>query len=284
MALLDFLDKRNKDKSAEMSFVDHLEELRWHIIRSLIAVIIGAIAVFVFIYQVVDDILFAPAKPDFITAQWFCEIGRKIGLGEGLCFGNVQVQFIETTMTGQFISSFTLAFVGGFIVAFPYVFWEFWKFVRPALSTTEVKKTRGIIFWVSLLFFAGVAFGYFILTPFMVNFYFTYKLSPLIEIKPTFSDYLENFTYTTVGVGILFQLPLLILLLAKVGFLTASFLRKYRRHALVVILIVAAIITPTTDPFSLTIVTLPLYLLYEAGIRVAARVEKKRAKNTDEWS
>ncbi|HPG10472.1 MAG TPA: twin-arginine translocase subunit TatC [Chitinophagaceae bacterium] len=284
MALLDFLDKRNKDKSAEMSFVDHLEELRWHIIRSLIAVIIGAVAVFVFIYQVVDDILFAPAKPDFITAQWFCEIGRKIGLGEGLCFGNVQVQFIETTMTGQFISSFTLAFVGGFIVAFPYVFWEFWKFVRPALSTTEVKKTRGIIFWVSLLFFAGVAFGYFILTPFMVNFYFTYKLSPLIEIKPTFSDYLENFTYTTVGVGILFQLPLLILLLAKVGFLTASFLRKYRRHALVVILIVAAIITPTTDPFSLTIVTLPLYLLYEAGIRVAARVEKKRAKNTDEWS
>lgn len=286
MALLDFLGKRKPADpgGAEMSFIDHLEELRWHIIRSVIAMLIGAIVIFIFINQVVDVVLFAPTKPDFVTAQWFCTIGRKIGLGEGLCFGNVDVKFLETTMTGQFIASFTLAFIGGFIVAFPYVFWEFWRFVRPALSPEERKKTRGIIFWVSLLFFMGVAFGYFILTPFMVNFYFTYKLSDLIEIKPTFSDYLENLTYTTLGVGLLFQLPLLILLLAKIGIITAHFLRKYRRHALVVILIVAAIITPTTDPFSLTIVTVPLYLLYEAGISVAARVEKRKAKRDAEWS
>lgn len=286
MALLDFLGKRKQtnDEGGEMSFIDHLEELRWHIIRSVIAVIIGAVVVFIFIRDVVNDILFAPARPNFVTAQWFCTLGRKIGLGEGLCFGNVEVKFLETTMTGQFVSSFTLAFICGFIVAFPYIFWEFWKFVRPALSKEEIKRTRGIIFWVSFLFFLGVAFGYFILTPFMVNFYFTYKLSDLIEIKPTFSDYLENLTYTTVGVGILFQLPLLVLILSKVGFITARFLRKYRRHALVVILIIAAIITPTTDPFSLTIVTIPLYILYEASISVAARVEKRKAKKEQEWS
>lgn len=286
MALLDFLGKRKQtnDQGGEMSFIDHLEELRWHIIRSVIAVIIGAIVVFIFIEDVVDKILFAPAKPDFVTAQWFCDIGHKIGLGDGLCFKNVTVKFQETAMTGQFISSFTIAFICGFIVAFPYIFWEFWKFVRPALSKQEIKKTRGIIFWVSFLFFLGVAFGYFVLTPFMVSFYFTYRLSDLIEIKPLFSDYLENLTYTTVGVGLLFQLPLLVLVLSKVGFITARFLRKYRRHALVVILIVAAIITPTTDPFSLTIVTIPLYILYEASIAVAARVEKRRAKRDEEWS
>lgn len=286
MALLDFLGKRKQtnDAGGEMTFIDHLEELRWHIIRSVIAVIIGAVVAFIFIRNVVNDILFAPARPNFVTAQWFCTLGRKIGMGDGLCFGNVEVKFLETTMTGQFVSSFTLAFICGFIAAFPYIFWEFWKFVRPALSKDEIKRTRGIIFWVSLLFFMGVAFGYFILTPFMVNFYFTYKLSDLIEIKPTFSDYLENLTYTTVGVGILFQLPLLVLILSKVGFITAKFLRKYRRHALVVILIIAAIITPTTDPFSLTIVTIPLYILYEASISVAARVEKRKAKKDQEWN
>ncbi len=286
MALLDFLGKRKQtnDAGGDMSFIDHLEELRWHIIRSVIAVLIFSITAFIFINNVVDDIIFAPAKPDFITAQWFCQIGRKIGMGNGLCFGNIEVKFLETTMTGQFISSFTVAFVCGFIAAFPYIFWEFWKFVRPALSPAERKKTRGIIFWVSLLFFMGVSFGYFILTPFMVNFYFSYKLSDLIEIKPSFSDYLENLTYTTVGVGLLFQLPLLIYVLAKVGFITAAFLRKFRKHAIVVILIVAAIITPTTDPFSLGIVTIPLYLLYEAGINIAARVDRARAKKDKEWS
>lgn len=286
MALLDFLNKRSGDEKAEMTFIDHLEELRWHIIRAVIAVLIGAIVVFIFINNVVDDILFAPAKPGFVTAQWFCTIGRKIGLGEGLCFGNVEVKFLETTMTGQFVSSFTVSFICGFIIAFPYIFWEFWKFVKPALSPVEIKKTRGVIFWVSILFFTGVAFGYFVLTPFMVNFYFTYKLSDLIEIKPTFSDYLENLIYTTVGIGLLFQLPLLVMVLARIGLITAKFLRKYRRHAIVVILILAAIITPTTDPFSLGIVTIPLYVLYEAGIIIAARIgkEKQKRQQEEEWS
>jgi len=267
-----------------MSFIDHLEELRWHLIRAVIAVLIGAIVVFIFIRDIVDTILFAPAKESFISYDWFCRAGRALGFGDGLCMGGVNVSFLSTRMTEQFISSFTISFIGGFIVAFPYVFWEFWRFVKPALSERELKRTRGIILWVSLLFFTGMAFGYFILTPFMINFYFNYKLSPLIEIKPTLSDYIENLVYTTAGIGVLFQMPLVVMLLTKVGFITARFLRTYRRHAFVLILIAAAIITPSTDPFSLTIVTIPLYLLYEASITIAARINRRQKKERDEWS
>jgi len=284
MAILDFFDRRNKDTNAEMSFIDHLEELRWHVIRSVIAVLIGAIVVFIYSDYVVSQILFAPTRSDFISARWLCSLGQNIGIGNTLCFQQVNAKFLENTMTGQFIASFTLAFVGGFILAFPYIFWEFWKFVKPALSSKELKKTRGVIVWVSLLFFAGVAFGYYILTPFMVNFYFNYKLSPQIEIMPSFSDYLENLVYTTVGIGVLFQMPLLVMVLARIGIVTGKFLKKYRRHAFVLILIAAAIITPSTDPFSLTIVTIPLYALFEASIVIATRINKSQDKENKEWS
>ena len=284
MALMDFFNRRGKDEKGEMSFIDHLEELRWHVIRSVIAVLVGAVVVFIYSDFVVNNILFAPTRSDFISSRWLCSLGRHIGIGNTLCFAQVNAKFLETTMTGQFIASFTLAFIGGFILAFPYVFWEFWRFVRPALSGKEQKKTRVVIFWVSLLFFAGVAFGYYILTPFMVNFYFNYKLSPQIEIMPTFSDYLENLIYTTVGIGVLFQMPLLVMVLAKIGIVKAKFLKKYRRHAFVIILIAAAIITPSTDPFSLTIVTIPLYLLFEASVIIASRINKRQEKEEKEWS
>lgn len=287
MALLDFFNKRKKDPKdpkAEMSFIDHLEDLRWHVIRSVIAVLIGAVLVFSYSGFVVDEILFAPTRADFISSQWMCRMGHSIGIGDALCFAEIKAQFLETKMTGQFIASFTLAFIGGFIIAFPYIFWEFWRFIKPALSQKELKKTRGVIFWVSLLFFTGVLFGYYILTPFMVNFYFNYKMSEQIVIMPSFSDYLENLIYTTAGIGILFQMPLLVMVLAKIGIVKASFLRKYRRHAFVIILIAAAIITPSTDPFSLTIVTIPLYLLFEASIIIASRINKRQEKEQKEWS
>lgn len=285
MALLDFFSRRRKGEAAEMSFIDHLEQLRWHLVRSVIAVLIGAIVIFIYSGNVVDKIILGPAHPDFITYGLLCKAGHFLHLGESLCINNVKVSFLSTAMTEQFMSTFTIAFVGGFIIAFPYVFWEFWKFVKPALNPKELKRTKGVIFWVSILFFLGVAFGYYVLTPFMVNFYFSYSLSPLIEIKPTFGDYLENLIYTTVGIGILFQMPLLVMVLAKIGIITGSFLRKYRRHAIVIILIAAAIITPSTDPFSLTLVTIPLYLLFEASIILASRVEKDRKKAEEkEWS
>ena len=285
MALLDFFSRRKKGEAAEMSFIDHLEQLRWHLVRSVIAILIGAIVIFIYVTDVVDKIIMGPVHPDFITYGILCKTGHYLHLGETLCIANVKVSFLSNAMTEQFMSSFTIAFVGGFIIAFPYVFWEFWKFVKPALNPKELKRTRGVIFWVSILFFLGVAFGYYVLTPFMVNFYFSYSLSPLIEIKPTFGDYLENLIYTTVGIGILFQMPLLVMVLAKIGIITGTFLRKYRRHAIVIILIAAAIITPSTDPFSLTLVTIPLYLLFEASIVLASKVEKDRKKADEkEWS
>src|SRR5688500_12407011 len=284
MALLDFINKRTKNTSGDMSFIDHLEDLRWHVIRAVVAIIVGAVVVFMNSGFVVDEILFAPTRSDFISSQWLCKMGKGIGIGNTLCFTDIKAQFLETRMTGQFIASFTLAFIGGFILAFPYVFWEFWRFVKPALSSKELKQTRGVIFWVSLLFFTGVLFGYFILTPFMVNFYFNYKMSDQITIMPSFSDYLENLIYTTSDVCVLFQMPLLVMVLARIGVVTGRFLKKYRRHAFIIIIIAAAIITPSTDPFSLTLVTIPLYLLFEASIILATRINKKQEKEMKEWS
>ena len=285
MALLDFFNRRNKGEAAEMSFIDHLEQLRWHLVRSVIAVLIGAVVIFIYSGNIVDKVILGPAHSDFVTYGLLCRVGHFLHLGESLCINNVKVSFLSTAMTEQFMSTFTIAFVGGFILAFPYVFYEFWKFVKPAFTEKELKRTKGVIFSVSALFFTGVAFGYYVLTPFMVNFYFSYSLSPLIEIKPTFGDYLENLIYTTVGIGILFQMPLLVMVLAKLGVITGTFLRKYRRHAIVVVLIAAAIITPSTDPFSLMLVTIPLYVLFEASIVLASRVEKDRQKADEkEWS
>jgi sec-independent protein translocase protein TatC len=269
----------------EMSFIDHLEALRWHILRSVIAVVAGAIVIFIYANEVVDKVIMGPAHKDFITYSVLCKIGHKLNMVNSLCLSNFKIEFQSNAMTEQFMTTFTIAFVGGFIVAFPYVFWELWRFVKPALSKKEVKRTKGIIFWVSALFFMGVAFGYYVLTPFMVNFYSTYSLSPLIKFIPTLSDYIENLIYTTVGIGVLFQMPLLILFLSKIGIISPKFLKTYRRHAFVVILIAAAIITPSTDPFSLTIVTIPLYALYEASIIISSRVFKEREKrDAEEWS
>ena len=288
MALMDLFDRR-KDGSGspdEMSFIDHLEVLRWHLLRSAIAIFIFSILFFIFIYDITDTIIMGPTKPDFISVKWFCQLGKFLHI-DSLCFQFKEVKFQETQMASQFMATFTIAFTGGIIASFPYVFWEIWKFVRPALSEKEKRSSKGIIFWVSLLFFLGCAFGYYVLTPFMVNFYANYKLAENIAIIPTFSNYLDNLVYTTVGIGLLFQMPLLILLLAKAGILTAAFLRKYRRHAFVIILIAAAIITPTTDPISLALVTVPLYILFEISINLAKKAGKKAGEEetaVQEWS
>jgi sec-independent protein translocase protein TatC len=274
---------RTTQEQAEMSFIDHLEELRWHVVRAVVAVLLGSIVVFMYIDFVVDEILMGPVHTDFITYQWLCSLGKSMGVDD-LCLQNFSVKFMSNAMTEQFLMTFTLAFTGGFILAFPYVFWEIWKFVRPALSDKEKKGTRGAIAWVSILFFTGVAFGYYILTPFMVNFYSNYSLSPLIEFRPTISDYFENLIYLTVGIGLLFQLPVVVMLLTRVGILTPQTLRSIRKYAFVVILIMAAIITPSTDPFSLMLVTAPLYLLYEFSITLSMRIHKRQIKESEkEW-
>ena len=267
-----------------MTFIDHLEELRWHVIRALIAVIVGSIIVFSNIQFFVDQVFMGPVHKEFVTYKWLCDVGTLIHIKD-LCMNNFVIHFQSNAMTEQFLMTFTIAFTGGFIIAFPYVFWEIWRFVRPALSDKEKRGTTGAILWISVLFFLGVAFGYYILTPFMVYFYSTYTISPLIEFKPTISDYFENLVYLTVGIGLLFQLPVVVMLLTRVGILTPETLKKIRKFAFVVILILAAIITPSTDPFSLALVTIPLYGLYEFSIFMSLRINRKRKKqDEEEWS
>jgi sec-independent protein translocase protein TatC len=275
---------KSTNEQGEMSFIDHLEELRWHVIRALIAVIIGSVIVLSNITFVVNQIFMGPAHNNFITYKWLCSLGKWMKVDQ-LCLENFSIKFQSNAMTEQFLTTFTVGFTGGFILAFPYVFWEIWRFVSPALSDKEKRGTNGAIAWISVLFFLGVAFGYFILTPFMVNFYSNYSLSPLIEFKPTISDYFENLIYLTVGVGLLFQLPVVVMLLTRVGILTPKTLRNIRRYAFVVIIILAAIITPSTDPFSLALVTIPLYGLYEFSIFLSMRIHRKQIKQEEEeWS
>lgn len=278
--------RRRSETGAEMSFIDHLEALRWHIMRALMAILIGAIVVFVKMDFFFGTVVMGPADKDFITYRVLCKFSNWVGLGDAMCMEEINLKLISTQMSSQFMMSFTIAFVGGFIVAFPYVFWEFWKFIRPALTEKEIKKTGGMIFWVSLLFFTGVAFGYFLIAPYTVNFFAAYTLSPMIANTFTVADYIDNIVSLVVGAGVLFQLPLAVYFLAKIGLVTAQFLRTYRKFAVVIILILAAVITPP-DVLSQLIVTVPLWFLYEISISIAARVNKKDeflVKPTDEWS
>jgi sec-independent protein translocase protein TatC len=280
---LSLFNRRNGSKG-EMTFMDHLEELRWHITRSVVAILAGAIVVFIKMDFFFGVVMMGPARKDFIAYKWLCSFGRWLGLGDAMCMGEIKLNLQSTVLNEQFMMSFTIAFVGGLVIAFPYVLWEFWRFVRPALTPQEKRKTRGMVFWVSLLFFGGIFFGYFIIAPYTVNFFSSYKLSELIETRPTVSDYIGNIVQLVLGTGLLFQLPLVVYFLSKVGIMTPRFLRDYRKFAIVVILVIAAIITPA-DVMSMILVTIPLLLLYEISILISARVYRRQEKKEiEEWS
>jgi sec-independent protein translocase protein TatC len=208
-------------------------------------------------------------------------------MGEAMCMPPVKVEMQTTTFGGQFLGAISIALVGGVIAAFPYIFWEFWRFVKPALKDVETKNTRFIIFWVSFFFFCGAAFGFFLLGPFTFNFLGGFQLGNkgLLITRPTLADYLDNLTNIILGCGLAFELPVLAFILTKIGLITPKFLRSTRKYAIVVILIVAAFITPSPDWMSQTIVFIPLFLLYELSILVSARVFKQeKAKEDEEWS
>jgi len=281
-----FFDRRSRGK-AEMSFIDHLEELRWHIIRSVLAILVLAVIIFIKIQWVFDNVIAGPINPNFVSYKALCDFSRWLHLGDALCLPPISVNMQTTTFGGQFFSSFSIAFVGGFIGAFPYIFWEFWKFVKPALKPSELKNTRFIILFVSFFFFLGAAFGYFILGPFTFNFLTTFQISALnmVQARPTINDYLDNLTNIILGCGIAFEMPVLAFALTKIGLITPSFLRRSRKYAIIVILVVAAIITPSPDWISQTIVFLPLFGLYELGVLVSARVyNREQKKELEEWS
>lgn len=274
------------DEDAEMSFIDHLEALRWHIVRSVLAVLIFAITVFIYIDWIYDNIIIGPTQPDFISYRMFCALSHKLGMGDSLCMPPINMKLQVTQVSGTFMSSISIAVVGGLIAAFPYLCWEVWRFVKPALKPGELKHTRGVIFWVSLFFFLGAAFGYFMLAPFTFNFLYNYQLGTrqMLEYKPMLNDYLDSLIDITLGSGIAFELPMASWLLARIGLLTAGFLRTYRKYAYVALLVIAAVITPSPDWGSQLIVCVPLVLLYEISVIIAARVNKKQDKKWEEWS
>lgn len=282
---LPFFKKRNGEKT-EMSFIDHLEELRWHIVRSVLAILIMAILIFVFQDYVFSFVVLGPMNKNFVTYTALCDFSHWANMGDALCMPPPNVPLSAMTFGTQFMSLITVAFVGGFIGAFPYIFWEIWRFIKPALSEKEKKSASGAIFWVSFFFFTGAAFGYFILAPFTFSFLANFKLSSqvVIETKPTLTDYIENLTNIMLGAGIAFQLPIVSFVLTKIGLITPKFLRTYRKYALVAILVIAAIITPSPDWMSQMIVFVPLFLLYELGIIISIRAHKKMLKREKEWN
>lgn len=265
----------------EMSFLDHLEELRWHIIRSAVAIVIFMIAAFIAAPWIFDNIIFAPAKVDFPTFRWMCQVGQWTGATEALCVEKINFKLQSRYMTGQFTMQFTAAFVIGLIIAFPYVFWEIWRFVKPGLYSRERRYSRGAVVAVSFLFILGVLFGYYILCPMSIWFFSNYTISDVISNEFDITSYVQTVVALVFGSGLLFQLPVVMYFLSRIGIVTPAFLRKYRRHAVVIILIVSALITPP-DPLSQTIISLPLYLLYEISIIVSAVVERNRKKEEDD--
>jgi sec-independent protein translocase protein TatC len=266
----------------EMSFLDHLEELRWHVVRSLIAVAVCMIAAFVEMKWIFQNIIFAPARVDFPTFKWLCKLGQFVGSGDALCIKEIPFKIQSRYMTGQFTMHITSAFVVGFIVAFPYVVWEIWRFIKPGLYNKEKSSSRGAVASVSFLFFSGVLFGYYIMSPIMISFLATYSISDMISNEFDITSYVGTIVGVVFGSGLLFQLPVVIFFLTKIGIVTPTFLRKYRKHAVIIILIIGAIVTPTADPLSQSLISIPLYLLYEISILISASVVRKKAKEEAE--
>lgn len=265
-----------------MSFVDHLEELRWHIVRSLIAILLIAIVIFVYMDTFFDTVIMGPIRPNFISYEALCGFSHWVGLGDSLCLPTLQNLHLQSTTFGsQFISSISIAFVTGFIIAFPYVFWEFWRFIKPALTPKEAQNTRFAIIFVSFFFFTGAAFGYYLLAPFTFSFLGNYQLGTLkmLETRPMLSDYIDNLVNITLGSALAFQLPVVTYVLTRIGLITPNFLKTYRKYAFVAILVVAAIITPSPDWMSQMLVCVPLVILYEFSILISRRIyDKEEAK------
>jgi sec-independent protein translocase protein TatC len=245
------------------------------------------VVIFLKIQWVFDNIIAGPINPDFVSYRYLCKASHMLHIGQALCMTPVKVKMISNEFGGQFFGSFSIAFVGAIIAAFPYIFWEFWKFVRPALRPSELRYTKFVIFWVSFFFFLGAAFGYFILGPFTFNFLAGFQISGLglVDTLPTIKDYIDNLTNIILGCGIAFELPVLAYVLTKVGILTPGFMKRSRKYAIVILLIAAAIITPSPDWISQAIVFFPLYSLYELGVIVSSRVYKReQKKELEEWS
>ena len=263
--------------AGEMSFLDHLEELRWHLIRATFAVVIAATVAFFMKSFIFDVLLFGPADADFFTYNILCRMSSSIGIEGGFCFDEMPFTIQSRTMGGQFSAHIWTAITAGFIIAFPYILYEFWKFISPALRSNERKNAKGFIFISSFLFFLGVLFGYYLITPLSINFLGKYQVSEKVLNEFDIGSYISLVRSSVVACGLIFELPIVIYFLTRIGLVTPQFLRKYRKFALVIVLIISAIITPP-DILSQIIVAIPVLFLYEISIIISNIVFKREER------
>ena len=273
---LDQVDVDKMDEQGEMSFLDHLEELRWHILRSLAAVFTFAIALFLFHKSFFSHVIMAPTKEGFFSFKVFCKLSHAIGMGDKLCIQPTEFEVIAVGFGETFITAIKISIVSGIILAFPYILYELWKFIKPGLYDTEVKLAKGFVGICSFLFLIGILFGYYVITPFGVNFLMSFNLPEVIN-KPTLNSYISYLVMFTVPAGIIFELQVVVYFFAKLGLVTAEIMKKYRRHAIIGILLCAALLTPP-DVVTQFLIGIPLYFLYEISIIIAKRVQKNEAK------
>jgi sec-independent protein translocase protein TatC len=272
---IDGPEKGKEVVEKEMTFFDHIEELRWHIMRSVAVILVFAVALFFMEDIVFTQIVFGPRSPEFITYRVVCNFSNAIGMGDQLCFYPKPFELITPDMGELFLTHMKISFLLGLVLAIPFIFWEVWRFVSPGLYEKERKASRGAVLICSFLFLMGVLFGYFVISPFAISFLTGYEL-PGVKSTPALGSYISYMLMFTMPTGLVFQLPVAAHVLTQIGLISSSFLRQYRRHAAVIIVIVAAIITPP-DAFSQILVSLPLFGLYEISIVVSKRVEKRKA-------
>ncbi len=263
----------------EMSFLEHLEELRWRILRSFGVIVTLGIVLFVVKGWLFDTVILGPFDEDFISYQLFCKFSDMIGISKALCFTPPELDIQAIGFAEPFITSIKVSFIAGFFLAFPYVFYQFWRFISPGLYSNERKATRGIVFICSFLFFLGVLFGYFIIAPFAINFLGNFVL-PKVNNIPTLASVISYMVMFTAPAGMIFELPVVVYFLSKIGLVTPEVMRKYRRHSIIGVLLLAALITPP-DVITQFLIGIPLYILYELSIFVSRRVEKQNKKEME---
>jgi len=268
--------RKNKNKGNDLSFFGHLDVLRGHLIRSAIVILLLTCLCFYYYDFLFDTIIMGPKRPDFLTYQVMCRIGDYFNLGPGFCITSIPGKIINTKLGGQFTLKINSSLLVGIVLGFPYLLWEVWRFIKPALLEKERKSASGFVFFASLLFLMGILFGYYIIAPLSVNFLANYKISNIIENTITIDSYLSSVATLTLGTGIVFELPIVIFVLSKLGLMTPQFMKAQRRYAVVIILIIAAIVTPTPDIITMLTVSLPLFLLYEISIWVSKVVNKQK--------
>lgn len=269
-----------KENENEMSFLEHLEVLRWHLIKSILGILVFAILAFIFKDIVFNKILLAPKLPDFITNRLLCDFGRSVNV-LSLCINSRPFEVISIKMAGQFSMHIMVSLIAGFVISFPYVFHQIWTFVVPALYSKEKRHASGAVFYSSLLFLMGVTFGYFVIVPLSVHFLGSYSVSEQVTNQINLISYVSTIASVVLAAGIIFELPILVYFLSKVGLVTPQFLKKYRKHSLILILALSAIITPP-DIFSQVLVAGPLVILYEVGIGISRRIVRKQEMELEE--